>query len=238
MRLRTIAGSLALAFTLCALAPQASAQFSDSGRKDTKEAKKDTKKKPKETGGADGSKVTAVGCTPEKGKPYFVEFRSRTAVSYGHTFLFYGKLGTGNKFGRFEVAGLHPEGDDPAVYIKGHAVPVPSETGASEGDLDEQYLTARYCVVLTEEEFRKISAFIKDLQARSTTWHAPTKNCNTFAGEVATALGLKAPIGGILLPEHYVSMLRAMNGAKEVAAPAQNFMGMPMSSWNRLNSGR
>ncbi len=195
-------------------------------------AKKESKKT---AGGADGSKVTSIGCTPEKGKPYFVEFRSRTAVSYGHTFLFFGKLGTGNRFGRFEVAGLHPKGDDPAVYMQGHAMPVDSETGASDGDLDEQYLTARYCVVLTEAEFKKVSAFIKNLQATSPKWHAPTKNCNTFAGEVATSMGLKAPVGGILLPEHYVGMLRTMNGAKQVSAPAENFAGTPMSSWMKLN---
>ena len=78
------------------------------------------------------------------GKPYFVEFRSRTAVSYGHTFVFYGRLGDGNSFASYKVAGLHPKGDDPSVYMQGMMVPVPSETGASWGDLDEQYLTATF----------------------------------------------------------------------------------------------
>lgn len=233
MRFRFIAATVACVLAVSVAAPAAWAQTSDSAKSDTKKAAK-----KKDTTAADGSKVTSIGCTPEKGKPYFVEFRSRTAASYGHTFLFFGKLGNGNKFGRFEVAGLHPKGDDPGVYMQGHAVPVPSETGASDGDLDEQYLTARYCVVLNEAEYKKVVTFIRELQAKSTTWHAPTKNCNTFAGEVATSLGLKAPVGGILLPEHYVGMLRTMNGAKEVSAPAQNFFGMPMSSWTKMNSGR
>lgn len=222
MHVKTIAAAIAIVFAGSAFLADASAQTA--------------KKEKKPSGFADGSKVTSTGCAPEKGKPYFVEFRSRTAVSYGHTFLFFGRLGTGNRFGKFEVAGLHPKGDDPGVYMKGHAVPVESETGASDGDLDEQYLTARYCVVLDEAGYKKVVAFIRQLQAKSTTWHAPTKNCNTFAGEVAQSLGLKAPVGGILLPEHYVGMLRTMNGAREVASPAQNFMGMPMSSWNKLNS--
>jgi hypothetical protein len=227
MRIKLIVTALAIAFAASAVSP-AMSQSTDTAKKTTK--------KTSTSGSADGSKVTATGCTPEKGKPYFVEFRSRTAVSYGHTFLFFGKLGNGNRFGKFEVAGLHPKGDDPGVYMQGHAVPVPSETGASDGDLDEQYLTARYCVVLTEAEYKKVVTFIRELQAKSTTWHAPTKNCNTFAGEVAQSIGLKAPVGGILLPEHYVSMLRTMNGAKEVSAPAQNFMGMPMNSWSRTSS--
>lgn len=234
MRFKALVAVLTIAFAVSALGTYASAQTADPAKT---EAKKEAKKK-RDPGSADGSKVTSVGCTPEKGKPYFVEFRSRTAASYGHTFLFFGRLGTGNRFGKFEVAGLHPKGDDPGVYMKGHAVPVESETGASDGDLDEQYLTARYCVVLNEADYKKVVTFIRQLQAKSTKWHAPTTNCNTFAGEVAQSMGLKAPIGGIVLPEHYVGMLRTMNGAKEVNAPAQNFMGMPMSSWIKMNGGR
>ena len=88
--------------------------------------------------------VNASGCKAARapGKPYFVEFRSRTAVSYGHTFVFHGRLGDGNRFASYQVAGLHPKGDDPNVYMQGMMVPVESETGASWGDLDEQYLTA------------------------------------------------------------------------------------------------
>ena len=154
--------------------------------------------------------VTATGCKMEPGKPYFVEFRSRTAASYGHTFVFYGRLGGGNKFASFKVAGLHPKGDDPAVYMRGHMVPVPSETGVSYGDLDEQYLTARYCVVLNEAEYNKVAAFIKKLQANSPTWHAPTTNCNSFAGDIAKSMGLKAP-PSMLLPETFIKTLRSMN---------------------------
>src|SRR5437016_956608 len=38
--------------------------------------------------------ISAKGCAGASGgsKPYFVEFRSRTAASYGHTFVFYGRL--------------------------------------------------------------------------------------------------------------------------------------------------
>src|SRR5687767_7211162 len=58
--------------------------------------------------------VTAVGCKDalSPGKPYFVEFRSRGAASYGHTFVFHGRLGGGNRFAEFKVAGLHPKGDE------------------------------------------------------------------------------------------------------------------------------
>ena len=66
----------------------------------------------------------------EKG-PYYVDFRARTAASWGHAFVWYGK--TSEK--AVEVAGLTPAGDTLA-YVLGHITFVPSETGASYGDLD------------------------------------------------------------------------------------------------------
>jgi len=155
--------------------------------------------------------VNASGCKQEAGKPYFVEFRARTAQSYGHSFLFHGKLAGGNKFAKFDVAALHPRGTDPAVYMQGHMVPVPAETGVSEGDLDEQYLTARYCVVMGETEYVRVAAYIRRLQATNKEWHAPTKNCNYFLGEVADYMKLKTPPTSFLYPESYVNMLRDLN---------------------------
>lgn len=156
--------------------------------------------------------VTAAACRPQPGKTHFVEFRSRTAASYGHSFVLHGKLGAPGKFAKFEVAGLHPKGYDPAVYMQGHVMPVPAETGASWGDLDEQYLKARYCVVMTEAEYNRVAAYIRRLQATSKEWHAPTVNCNSFIGDVARYMGLLAPPTPILLPEHFVTLIKDLNG--------------------------
>jgi hypothetical protein len=168
--------------------------------------------------------VTQTGCKPamSPGKPYFVEFRSRGAQSYGHTFVFHGRLGPGNKFASFSVAGLHPAGEDPATYIQGHWAPVPAETGVSYGDLDEQYLTARFCVTLNEVEYRKALAFIKNLQATKRTWHAGTYNCNSFAADIAKAIGLDVPNPNMYLPERFINRLAEDNprGKKADAATA------------------
>jgi len=69
--------------------------------------------------------------------PYYIDFRARTAASWGHAFVWYGK--TSER--AVEVAGLTPAGDT-LPYIIGHLTWVPSETGASYGDLDPEYLTA------------------------------------------------------------------------------------------------
>lgn len=141
--------------------------------------------------------------------PYYVDFRARTAASYGHAFVWYGK--TSEK--QVEVAGLHPAGDT-LPYVLGHVMWVPSETGASYGDLDEQYLTANYRVYLSEADAKKVFAHIKHLQKTSPLWNAETTNCTAFIGQIASFMGLKTPFH-LLKPEEYVNQLKSLNGARQ-----------------------
>jgi len=141
--------------------------------------------------------------------PYYVDFRARTAASYGHAFVWFGK--TSEK--AVEVAGLHPAGDE-IPYVLGHLMWVPSETGASYGDLDEDYLTANYRVYLSAADAEKVFAFIKHLQATSPVWNAQTTNCTAFIGRIASFMGLKVPFH-LKRPEEYVNELKEMNGGRE-----------------------
>jgi hypothetical protein len=143
--------------------------------------------------------------------PYYVDFRARTAASYGHAFVWFGK--TSEK--KVEVAGLHPAGDE-TPYILGHLIWVPAETGASYGDLDVQYLTANYRVYLNEPDAKKVFAYIKHLQATSKVWNAQTSNCTNFIGQIATFMGLKVPFH-LKKPEEYVKDLKEMNGGRQTA---------------------
>ena len=148
---------------------------------------------------------------PQSAKgPYYVDFRARTAASYGHAFVWYGK--TSEK--AVEVAGLHPAGDE-VPYILGHLMWVPSETGASYGDLDPEYLTANYRVYLNEADAKKVFAYIKDLQATSPLWNAQTTNCTAFIGRIASFMGLKVPFH-LQRPENYINELKAMNGGRQM----------------------
>jgi hypothetical protein len=143
--------------------------------------------------------------------PYYVDFRARTAASYGHAFVWFGK--TSEK--QVEVAGLHPAGDE-VPYMLGHLTFVPAETGPSYGDLDVQYLTASYRVYLNEEDAKKVFAYIKHLQATSPLWNAETMNCTMFMGRIAGFMGLKVPFH-LQKPEAYVNELRDINGGRQTA---------------------
>src|SRR6202044_1025207 len=121
--------------------------------------------------------------------PYYVDFRARTAASWGHAFVWYGKTSERT----VEVAGLTPAGDT-ASYMLGYVTWVPSETGASYGDLDPDYLTASYRVYLSKPDAKKVFAYIQKLKANSPVWSAEVSNCTAFIGDIASFMGLKTPV--------------------------------------------
>jgi hypothetical protein len=154
---------------------------------------------------------------------YFVDFRARTAASYGHAFLWYGRLNERGKVGLIEVAGLHPASDSPVPYILGHLIPVPAETGKSYGDLDEQYLTANYRIYLKEADARRVFAYIKHKQETSPLWLAGVYNCTAFLADIAGYMGLRTPVTATwMYPEDFINNLRDLNGGRQEISLAAN----------------
>src|SRR5262249_494609 len=162
-----------------------------------------------------------------------VDFRARTAASYGHAFLWYGKVGEK----AVNVAGLHPATDSVIPYIIGHVIPVPSETGASYGDLDEEYLTASYRVYLTDEQAERVFAYIKHLQETSPLWNGATYNCVAFIRDVASFMGLKTPMTHLLYPDLWVNKLRELNGGRRTANMAPAESKAPLYSFDQVRGG-
>jgi hypothetical protein len=139
----------------------------------------------------------AAAATSGSGQYYF-EFRSRQAWDYGHTFVVFGRVGEPPS--KKNVAGLSPKGDDPQMWLMGHYVPVPSDTGWTDGDLEDKYITSRYRVLVSKEQYDRTVAFIRQLQAKSTTWSVEMYNCNAFVADIANFMGLKAPASTWIYP--------------------------------------
>jgi hypothetical protein len=162
--------------------------------------------------------------TPASAKPqaasrgiYYVDFRARTAASYGHAFVWYGRADQK----QIDVAGLHPASESVIPYLIGHVLPVPSETGKSYGDLDDDYLTASYRVYMNEAEAQRVFAYIKHLQSSSPLWNAATYNCVAFIQDIARYMGLRVPGNHLLYPEDWVNRLRELNGGRRyMSSPA------------------
>ncbi len=147
---------------------------------------------------------------------YYFEFRSRQAWDYGHTFVVFGRVGETPT--KNNVAGLSPKGDDPQMWLMGHYVPVPSDTGWTDGDLEDKYITARYRVLVSKEQYDRTVAYIRQLQAKSTTWSVELYNCNAFVADIAKFMGLRVPASSWIYPKVFVSNMRKINTGHPEAA--------------------
>jgi hypothetical protein len=148
---------------------------------------------------------------------YYVDFRARTAASYGHAFVWYGRADQK----QIEVAGLHPATESVIPYLLGHVLPVPSETGKSYGDLDDDYVTASYRVFMTEAEAKRVFAYIRHLQATRPLWNGAIYNCVAFIQDIAREMGLKVPGNHWMYPEDWVNRLKELNGGRRyMSSPA------------------
>ena len=169
----------------------------------------------------DATQPTVAKPTQSSYKPYFFEFRARAAASYGHMYVLYGQVNGRGEIVKSDIAGLHPAGDanncencSLPTWILGHFIFVPSETGASDGDLEEKYVTARYRVMVDAATYKRVSAYISKLKADKPMWNAIINSCVTFGNGIAENMGLKTPSSVFLEPKDYVESLRDLNGGK------------------------
>jgi hypothetical protein len=156
---------------------------------------------------ASGNSTAASAKRKAAKASYFIEFRSRTARSYGHTYVVHGKVS-----GRAHVLGLHAIDPGSSTFIRAHFAPVPGEASASIGDGDERFVTARYRIEMSGIQYRRIAAYIGQLKAAKHSWQLTGYNCNAFAGDIARFMGMRTP-SPLELPRSYISHLRAMNSA-------------------------
>ena len=117
--LRFVVGIAILAASLGSASAQQLAARADLLQRPDTAPKTSIKSGTKTAAAAPSSPLTASDAKPARRSavkgPYYVDFRARTAASYGHAFVWYGK--TSER--AVEVAGLHPAGDT-LPYILGH----------------------------------------------------------------------------------------------------------------------
>lgn len=210
-----LTGLCALALSAGLLVPAASAQAVDAMAAVSAEPQKQTRRAKATLSGA--RKIASK----DAGQP-FIEFRSRYALSYGHTFVVFGRLNARGEVGEIRpemVAGLHPAGDSSVPWMVGHVTPVPAETGWSDGDLEEQYVSNRFRALLSEAQYAKLVAHIRHKQANSPLWHAALYNCNLWTGEVAQFLGLQTGFHW-LPPADFIDKIKELNSGDPRSASA------------------
>ena len=195
---------------------------------------------PSSSGHKARDKVWSVAEEPNigRGEPkwrYFVEFRARNAASYGHMYVMFGEVNAHHEIIKSEVAGIFPAGDardcpNCSIYYwtLGHVLPVPSEIGASDGDLEEQYVLARFRMWVDEDQYKRLIAYIDERKAEKGPWNAFFANCVIFGRDVASFLNVKMPVlaaAGLLYPKDMVEALREANGPKHEQPPLKDAPG-------------
>jgi hypothetical protein len=180
---------------------------------------------------------------------YFVEFRARNAASYGHVYVMYGEANARHEVIKSEIAGLGPAGDSKdclncSIYnwTMGHLIPVPGEIAATDGDLEEQYVLARYRIWIDKEQYQRLVAYINERKTSKIRWHAVFNSCVMFGRDVAAFLGLNIPPffdfsrGIIPYPQTAVEALRDANGGEKDQAPLKDAPGpLPAAVMSQLH---
>jgi hypothetical protein len=156
----------------------------------------------------------SASATAEPYRPFYVEFRSVDIGVYGHSYIVYGRTNGGPLTAQY--ADFHPKGGELGMVV-GHFLPVGGDLTPARETLSLP-VVARYRRGLTEAEYRNLLAVLAHVRANPHLWSALANNCNSFAGEMARAVGLRAP-PSLILANQYVSALRTLNeGAQKSAA--------------------
>jgi len=171
-------------------------------------------------------------------RPYFVEFRARNAESYGHMYVMYGEANSRHEIIKSEIAGFFPAGDrqdclncSATYWTIGHVLPVPSEIGASDGDLEEQYVLARFRIWVDAAQYQRLVAYINERKAHKGPWNAFFANCVTFGRDVGSFLNLKMPVmlsvapTIVMYPKDVVVAMREANGIHQDQGPLKDAPG-------------
>jgi hypothetical protein len=187
---------------------------------------------------ADAAQVSVPSNKYSPSYRFFVEFRARNAASYGHMYVMYGEVNARHEVIRSEIAGFFPAGDSRtcencSVYnwTIGHVFPVASEIGASDGDLEERYVLARYRVWIDAAQYKRLVAYINERKAYLGPWHVVLNNCVTFGRDVAVFLNLNVPPlmritpSVVLFPQAVVEWIRDANGGEKDQGPLKDAPG-------------
>ncbi len=144
---------------------------------------------------------------------YVIEFRSRPSEYFGHGYVVVGRETRSGRIAATRKAGFmpHPKADDleAVAGVKG-VVGFTAEDRRTASD-------ERYRVRVSRAAHDRVVARIDANKRKPRAFALFDENCNTFAGRMARAGGLKAPDDDLVAPSQYVRNLRELNGRARTA---------------------
>ncbi len=139
----------------------------------------------------------------------FVEFHAEFDYFPGNTSLIYGTLGPDGEPQNSTYVSYKPIAG-PLGLIIGSIIPVPPNLdGYASNETPKPVV--KYRVLLSEEKYRKLDAFVRNARETSKVFWLYTNNCVRFARDAARVVGLKAPEATLVPPITYINMLSWAN---------------------------
>jgi hypothetical protein len=142
--------------------------------------------------------------SPPAGYRYFVDFRAGLDSVTGHTYIVYGQFDGAGRVVAIQHADIFPE-DENIGLVVGLFVPVRADVRVINGDSRR---------VLTEVQFKRMTAAVRRERRIDRRWNVLLFNCNDFAVKIAEVLGLRTP-STLLVPNMFVAGMRALNGRQD-----------------------
>jgi hypothetical protein len=139
---------------------------------------------------------------------YYIEFRVATIGAYGHSYVAYGMLNAKGQPIKTYYTDLHPMGNYLTMAV-GHLLPVPANT-EWDPDVLKLPISSLYRHVLSETQYQKLLAAIREASEKQPYWNALINNCNHYAANLARSVGLLAPTE-LQISYLFVPGIRALN---------------------------
>ena len=141
---------------------------------------------------------------------YFVDFRSRPAYLFGHSFIVYGRLDAHGRPVGTRRAGIYPIDGQAGLIMGSVLLPVQASVRGVEDDYKERPSNI-YRRLLSAAEYARLLRVVGGLKRSEREWNLLFKNCNDFAIEVAKGMDMTSPPSW-LPPYYFVAGMRALNG--------------------------
>jgi hypothetical protein len=143
-------------------------------------------------------------------RSFYLEFRARNEVGgFGHSYVTLGSIDASGQEHQTVVVGFMPKSADDDYWSK-FGLPVVGLVGVSRSDFSQRP-DARFRILLSRATYFRVVSEIRGLRKTWTQYELVVHNCNSFANEIASSVGLRTPLITAQYPVSYVAGLRALN---------------------------
>ena len=156
---------------------------------------------------------------PPSAGHYFVDFRARPGGVFGHTYVVYGGMDGRGRVVQPRYVGLYPSGAfSQTALLALLAVPGSISTEPADRHRRPDIVYRRR---LSAAAYARLAGTVHRERKTPQAWDLIFYNCNSFAAEVANAIGLRTP-PTFEFPNDFVRDLYVMNRSNRVVRAHRN----------------